>query len=448
MLGASIFSDIFFVAFKLPNLFRRLFAEGAFTQAFLPSLIMAKKKTSFISASFALFFAIILVLCLLVFYFQHAVTDLIAAGFSDDKLKLAAPLVALNFWYLLFIFTASFFGVLLQYRHVFWPSAYSSILLNLGMIFALFFAADYRDIQIVYFLSYGVLIGGVAQILLHFYPLLKYRFWRIFRAGFSSIFIFMHKKKLHSRDSFLHSLKSFLKQFLSSFLGSTTAQFAAFIDTILASFLVSGSISHLYYANRIFQLPLALFAIATSMAIFPKLIRQIRDKNDAEANLILKNSFWFLLILLCACALGGIMLRNEIIFILFERGEFTRSDTLTTASIFGAYLMGLVPFGICKIFSLVLYARGHQGRAALFSGISLIFGTAIGAILMQFFGAFGLALGSSVGGFVLLLLTLKEYGFAHFINILFYKKGILALILVLFLEFFSILLFLHFLSLR
>ena len=201
-------------------------------------------------------------------------------------------------------------------------------------------------------------------------------------------------------------------------LGSSTAQIASFIDTILASFLASGSISYLYYANRIFQLPLAIFAIAISTALFPMVAKSIKAKQESQVLQSMKKSFWFLCFMLLACAIGGIMLDKQIIWLLYERGKFVRSDTIECALVFCGYMIGLVPFGLARIFSLYLYATMKQALAAKISAISLGFGVVFSLIFMQFLGAFGLALAGSLSGFVLFGFTIKAFGFAKFWGII------------------------------
>ena len=531
ILGAGIYSDIFFVAFKFPNLFRRIFCEGAFSQSFLPNFIASSKKGAFVVLTLGAFSIILLCLSLFVMAFSGGVTRILALGFSQNLIEIAKPIVAIHFWYLLLVFWVTFFSALLQYKQHFWVSAYNTALLNIAMILALFLAQGKDELEIVYFVSYGVLLGGVAQVGLHFYPLWKLGFWRLFVCGVLEIkkaffsggnspagshlanpstplhcgarpsaphsqgeticqsttsrarivdssisesslrenpqdsrgnltqndktnspslaegvrgrvdsnaelslqdsesecgktrqsrsFFSNDSKQQKSLASKIKSeLKSFFCQFLPAMLGSSTAQIASFIDTILASFLASGSISYLYYANRIFQLPLAIFAIAISTALFPMVAKSIKAKQESQVLQSMKKSFWFLCFMLLACAIGGIMLDKQIIWLLYERGKFVRSDTIECALVFCGYMIGLVPFGLARIFSLYLYATMKQALAAKISAISLGFGVVFSLIFMQFLGAFGLALAGSLSGFVLFGFTIKAFGFAKFWGII------------------------------
>lgn len=402
ILGANIYSDIFFVAFKLPNLFRRIFAEGAFTQAFIPSYAKSKHKIRFSSIIFLQLLAFLIVLSLVVTLFSTLITKAIAIGFDEKTVDLAAPLVAINFYYLPLIFIVTFMAALLQYKHHFATTAFSTALLNLGMIGALLLSQGMEKYEITFYLSYGVLIGGLLQVLVHIIAIRK--------KNLAKIFTFRnHKKK--EKDKFY-------KSFWGATLGGSTIQISAFIDTWLASFLVTGSISYLYYANRVFQLPLALFAIATSTALFPMIARAIKNKDEEKALKLMKKSTTILLGLLGIATFIGIVFNDLIIWILFERGAFSSEDTSNTAFILTMYLIGLVPYGLAKIFSLWLYAHEKQFLAAKISMIALGANILFALILIVPFKAAGLAFASTLGGFILFFLTIKEFGFTKFKNLL------------------------------
>ncbi|TLD85331.1 murein biosynthesis integral membrane protein MurJ [Helicobacter sp. MIT 11-5569] len=434
-LGAGIYSDIFFVAFKLPNLFRRVFGEGAFNQAFLPGLFNARLRGGFALKIGLIFCTILIVLSCFAGIFSASITKLLAFGFSDDLIELTAPLVAINFWYLLLIFIVTLFGAMLQFKRNFTAWAYSPALLNLAMIVALLLARNSEAYEAVIILSYGVLAGGIMQILLHCFPMYRLGFFKLLFAGFKELKTKPHNTNyIDKRKSIDQSVKRFFKQFFPAMLGSSTAQFASFIDTLLASFLASGTISYLYYANRIFQLPLAVFAIATSTALFPLVAKFLKESKEEEALKALSKSFWFLAILLSICTVGGMFLKNEIIWLLFERGKFVREDTLMCANVFVAYLLGLLPFGLARIFSLWLYSKNQQVLAAKISAFSLLVGTFFSLILMQFFGAVGLALAGSISGVFVFLLTLHYFSWKYFLSILWNPKFILLTCLLLCVE--------------
>ncbi len=404
ILGANIYSDIFFVAFKLPNLFRRIFAEGAFTQVFIPAYAKSNHKISFSSVIFLQFIAFILVLSLFVTLFATLITKIIAIGFDEQTVALASPLVAICFYYLPLIFVVTFLAALLQYKHHFATTAFSTALLNIALIFSLLISQNEDKYTITYYLSWGVVAGGVLQVLVHIIAIKRKN------IRFFSFNIKRDKEKFQE--------SKFYKQFYPAVFGSSAAHIAAFLDTWLASFLVSGTISYLYYANRVFQLPLALFAIATSVALFPSVAKAIKKQDEQKALKYLQKAFYILLGLLGIATLIGIVFDKFIVELLFQRGAFLSSDTKQTALILTMYMIGLLPFGLAKIFSLWLYSHEKQGLAAKITMKSLGWNIFLSLVLIIPYGAVGLALASSLSGFILFHYTLKEFGYNRFLQIL------------------------------
>ena len=418
ILGANIYSDIFFVAFKLPNLFRRIFAEGAFTQSFIPNFAKAEKKSLFAYRVFIKFILFLVIFSLIVTLFSDFFTKFIAIGFDEKDIKLASTFVAINFYYLPLIFCVSFFAALLQYKNHFATTAFSTTLLNISLITALLISKDLNKIEIVYALSYGVLIGGILQVIAHIIALKQKRLLKIFIVGFK-----LSRKTEEQKQS-----KIFYRSFYHAILGNSTAQISAFLDTWLASFLASGSISYLYYGNRVFQLPLALFAIALSVGIFPKIAKMLKKGDEKEALFLMGNSFWFLTFILSLSMIGGIILSDEIIKLLFQRGSFSEIDAYHTSQVLTMYLVGLLPFGLSKIFSLWLYSKNLQKKAAKISIYSLTSNVFLSLLLIKPLGVMGLALASSISGFVLFVFTLRAFGVKEFLDIITLQKTILLIV--------------------
>ena len=420
ILGANIYSDIFFVAFKLPNLFRRVFAEGAFTQSFIPNFVKAKKKSLFTYRIFIRFLLFLLFFSLIVTLFSNFFTKAIAIGFSQKEVELASTFVAINFYYLPLIFCVSFFAALLQYKNHFATTAFSTALLNISLITALLLSRDLQKLEIVYAMSYAVIIGGVLQVIAHLIALKSKNLLNIFIVGYR-----LSKRKKKQRES-----KIFYNSFFNAIVGNSTAQISAFLDTWLASFLASGSISYLYYGNRVFQLPLALFAIAMSVGIFPKIAKMLKIGDEKRALKLLGDSFWFLVFVLSLSMIGGVILSDEIAKLLFQRGSFTPTNTLHTSQVLSMYLLGLLPFGLSKIFSLWLYSKNQQNVAAKISLYSLASNIVLSLALIKPLGVTGLALASSISGFVLFAFTIKAFGMKQFLDIISLKKIILLLIVI------------------
>ena len=419
-LGANVYSDIFFIAFKLPNLFRRIFAEGAFTQVFMPAFARTKHKAVFSANIFLLFLSIILIITLLVNLLPALFTKAIAIGFDANTIHLAAPYVAINFWYLPLIFIVTFLSSILQYKGHFATSAFSTALLNLSLIFALLLSKNTNESTIVYYLSFGVVIGGLLQVTIHLFTLYKMGLMKLLYGGFKYL---TKKSKIIKKDT-----GKFKRKFFPAMWGNSTAQVSAFLDTFLASFLATGSISYLYYANRIFQLPLALFAIATSVALFPKVARYLKNNDEKKALANLEKAFWFLSALLTASTIGGIILSHEILKLLFEHGAFSATDTTNTSRVLEMYLLGLLPFGIQKLFVLWLYAQEMQMRAAKIATLSLLTYIVFALTFIVPFGAAGLSLASTLGGYVSLFFTIKVFGKERFFAILLNKKLIYLIV--------------------
>ncbi|BCX79469.1 murein biosynthesis integral membrane protein MurJ [Campylobacter sp. 19-13652] len=423
ILGAGVWADIFFIAFKVPNLFRRIFGEGAFSQAFLPAFTISRFKGAFAASVFLRFALAALFACALVTVFSVPFTRVIATGLSEDEIISAAPLVGINFFYLFFIYCVTFLGALLQYEGHFATTAFSTSLLNLSMICALIIAREYGAKEVAYALSYGVIIGGILQVLLHIFVISKKRMGPTLYLAFKDKILSKNKKRQVS-------LSGFYSQFTHALVGSSALQLSAFIDTWLASFLASGAISYLFYANRIFQLPLAVFAIALAQPLFVRINRLLKSNDESTALSLISKSGYVLLFLLASAALWGIGLSEFIVWLLFERGNFSAADTVATAEVLSAYLVGLVPFGLAKIFSLWLYAKMAQKTAAKIAILSVVINLILAAILMQYLGAAGIALASSIGGFLQLGLYLFYFGRKNFFAIISLKKSLILILAI------------------
>lgn len=416
ILGAGLWADIFFIAFKTPNLFRRIFGEGAFSQAFLPALTRSKHKFIFATKIGCQMGAFILLLCCLVALFSGFFTKIIATGLDPKEIAQAAPLVAINFSYLFFIYCVVFLGTLLQQSGHFATTSYSTTLLNLAMISALILHQNSSQQDVAYALSWAVVAGGVAQVVLHIIVIFKSKIGRALLLGLRA-----------KKDRAKSGIKGFYKQFFKGLLGSSASQLSSFLDTWLASFLAFGSISYLFYANRLFQLPLSVFGIALSQVLFVHINRLIAQNKEQEAIDLSAKSFGWLCLILGSAMLFEIVFAKHIIWLLFQRGSFLASDTEQTANVLIAYALGLLPAGLSKLFSLWLYAKQRQGLAAKIAILSLVLNFIIALVLMQFLGACGIALASSISSLILLVLYIKFFGYANFCAII---KPKIALLII------------------
>ena len=265
-LGTGVLADAFFVAFRIPNTFRRLFSEGTFNAAFVPSYALELTKGKIQSNKFAnnifnLLFLGLFFLVLVVQIFMPAFVSIIAPGFVDDikKMELAINLTRITFPFLFFISLASFFSAILNSHNRFAASSAAPIILNIVLIGILFFSKILND-ELVYYLSYGVSLSGIVQLLF------LYKFVSIFYSLKFNFKIRINKK-----------VKIFFKKLLPSIFSSGVTQINILIGTIIASFQES-AVSYLYYADRIYQINLAIAGIAIGVVVLPQLSKHIQSK--------------------------------------------------------------------------------------------------------------------------------------------------------------------------
>ena len=269
-LGTSFLADAFFVAFRIPNTFRRLFSEGAFNAAFVPSyaseLSKEKKKSDkFANEVFNLLLLSLLTLILIVQLFMPAFVSLIAPGFIGDteKIDLAINLTRITFPFLMLISLASFFSAILNSHNRFAEAAAAPIILNIILIIVLLFSKSLND-NLVYYLSYGVTLSGLLQLIFLYTFVKKYLKFK-----------FNFKLKVSSKVNF------FFKKLLPSIFSSGVTQINILVGTIIASFQAS-AVSYLYYADRIYQINLAIAGIAIGVVILPQLSKHIQQKKERK----------------------------------------------------------------------------------------------------------------------------------------------------------------------
>ena len=269
-LGTSFLADVFFVAFRIPNTFRRLFAEGTFNAAFVPSytseLVKSKTKSNiFANEIFNLLFIGLLLLILVVEIFMPAFVSLIAPGFVEDKekIKLAVDLTRITFPFLMFVSLASFFAAILNSHNKFAAASAAPIILNLILIAILFFGSYLGD-NLIFYLSYGVSLAGFFQL--------------FFLYRFVNKFYFV---RFNFRFKINNKVKFFFKKLLPSIFSSGVTQINILVGTIIASFQAS-AVSYLYYADRIYQINLAIAGIAIGVVVLPQLSKHVYLKKKKK----------------------------------------------------------------------------------------------------------------------------------------------------------------------
>ena len=356
-LGTSFLADVFFVAFRIPNTFRRLFSEGTFNAAFVPSYSSeltkgTNKSNKFAGEVFNLLFLSLFVFVLLIEIFMPAFVALIAPGFVDEKEKisLAIDLTRITFPFLLLISIASFFSAILNSHNRFAEAAAAPIILNIILIILLFFSKILND-ELVYYLSYGVTLAGLLQSVFLYYFVKKY-----FVLKFKFRFLLSKKVKI------------FFKKLIPSIFSSGVTQINILVGTIIASFQAS-AVSYLYYADRIYQINLAIAGIAIGVVILPQLSKYVIQKNKKKIHLIQNKALELSLFLSLPASIALLVASEEIISALFGYGQFNENSVSNSAKALFFFSFGLPAFAMIKVFSNFFFAN-HDTKTPFY--ISLL----------------------------------------------------------------------------
>jgi putative peptidoglycan lipid II flippase len=401
LFGAGTATDAFFVAFRIPNLLRRLVGEGSLTVSFIPvySEYLSRKSKEesdeLVSASFSVLTIFLLFLTAMGILFSPWIVKAIAYGFSQEpeKFRLTVFLNRMMFPYIFFIgLVAWAMGILNSLKHFAAP-ALAPVLLNISIIAcALFLSGSLADP--VTSLAIGVLLGGVAQFLFQL-PFIR-------RKG---ITIRFHFKPSHPGVRRMGSLMA------PSILGLAVTQLNVVVNTFLASYLAEGSISYLYYADRLLEFPMGVFAIAIATAVLPALSDEAArgDLNGVKETLSFALRLTFLVIL--PAMVGLIVLRYPILNLLFQRGAFTEHSTEMTAQALFFYALGLVAFAGVRILVPVFYSLQDTRTPVKVAFLSLLANACLGVVLMIPLKHGGLAFASSLAAgvnFAVLAILLRK----------------------------------------
>jgi putative peptidoglycan lipid II flippase len=395
IIGAGPVADAFFVAFRLPNHFRAIFAEGAFNAAFIPAYARVRTQGGPLAASlfgdriFTLLLASQVVLLALAFIFTPQAIEVLAPGFSRDpqQFALAVSLTRITFPYLLLITLVTLWSGILNALHRFASAAAAPILLNITMMATL--AVAFLFPSAGHAAAWGVLISGVLQAALVGGD--------TFHAGVMTSF-----RALRWDDD----VRRFFKALLPATVGSAGTQLALFADTIIASFLSAGAISALYYADRIDQLPIGVIGIAIGTVLVPEMTHRLAAGDEAGARSAQNRAIEFALLLAVPCVVAFIVVPGPIMRGLFMRGAFNAADAHAAALTLVAYTIGLVPFVLIRSVVAPFLARGDTAtpvKAALIgTGVNIVLKIALMFPLAQV----GLALATSIGAWINFILVL------------------------------------------
>jgi putative peptidoglycan lipid II flippase len=392
--GASLETDAFFIAFKIPNLLRRIFAEGAFAQAFIPILSEYKyfkcKNTTkdFVSYISGLMILVLSVLTVLGIFFSNIIILGVAPGFSNtmQKLTLSILLLKFTFPYIFFISLSAFMSAILNTWYYFLIPAISPILLNVTIIVFVLFLSKYFSPPILS-LGIAVLAGGVIQLVYQLPVLKKIGLLVIPHISFKNIGVYRVLLKMSS-----------------AILGVSASQISSVINTIFSSFFVSSSISCAYYADRLIEFPAGILGVSLSTILLPLLSKSISTRNKKEYSTLLNWGLRVSLILSFPCAIIVFFLAKQIITILFQYGKFTDSDVCVTQEILIAYSFGLVALILVKVLASGFYAYHDIKTPMKISIITLLITQFSNCILIIPFQYVGLAISISVSAWINALL--------------------------------------------
>ncbi len=361
--GAGLATDAFFVAFKLPNLLRRIFAEGAFSQAFVPILAEYKNQQgeeatrtfiAYVSGLLTLVLALVTALGILAAPWVIWVT---APGFADtpEKFALTTDLLRVTFPYILLISLSSLAGAILNTWNRFSVPAFVPTLLNVAMIGFALFLTPYFDPPVMV-LGWAVLAGGLLQLL--------YQLPHLRKIGMLVL------PRLNLRDSGVWRV---MKLMLPAILGVSVSQISLIINTIFASFLAAGSVSWMYYADRLMELPSGVLGVALGTILLPMLAKTYSNKDRHEYSRLLDWGLRLCFLLVLPCSLALAILAEPLTVSLFQYGKFTTVDAAMTQRALVAYSVGLLGIILVKVLAPGFYAQQNirtPVKIALFTLVS------------------------------------------------------------------------------
>ena len=373
-LGSGPLADAFFVAFRIPNTFRRLFAEGTFNAAFVPSyaseLANGKDQSErFATNVFSLLIISLFFLVLVIEIFMPLFLFLIAPGFTGDqnKMDLAINLTRITFPFLFFVSLSSFFSAILNSHNRFAAAAAAPVVLNIFLIAVLVYGNLLGD-SLVYYLSYGVTIAGITQFFYLYFYVKKF-----YLPNFSF------------KISIDYKIKNFFSKLLPSIFSSGVTQINILIGTIIASFQAS-AVSYLYYADRIYQINLAIAGIAIGTVVLPQLSKLIETENKSEILLIQNKALELSLFLSIPATVALFIASKPIVSALFGYGSFSETSVENSAIALFYFSLGLPAFSLIKVFSSFFFARHDTKTPFYISLISVLLNILISVLFFKKLG--------------------------------------------------------------
>ena len=385
--GANALTDAFFVAFKIPNFFRRLFGEGAFSQAFVPILAEAKASNDKNEVNLVInhigtkFLKVLIVTTIIFVIASPIVIAIFAWGFYIDpdptKYDAASMMLRITFPYLLFIGLTAFAGSILNSYERFAAPAFTPVILNISIIIFAYYSSDWFSEPIIA-LALGVFVGGLLQLLFQIPFLLKLgKFPKIVKGD-------------HPSESLLK------KRMIPALFGVSVSQINLLVDTIVASFLISGSVTWLYYSDRLMELPLALIGIAIATVALSKLSNYFAQNDNENFIKTIDSAIKYFLIFGIPSSIGLMLLAEEIVITLFQYNEFTPSAALQSSRSLIAYGAGLTFFILVKIFATIFLSRGDTKTPVKVGIVAMLSNIILNIILAYYFSHVGIATATSL----------------------------------------------------
>jgi len=403
-LGTGPLADTFFVAFRIPNTFRRLFSEGTFNAAFVPSYssLIGNKKISqkFANNIFNLLVIGLFFLVLIIEIMMPLFIFLIAPGFDGDyqKMELAITLTRITFPFLMFISLASFFSAILNSHNKFAIASAAPIILNILLIVVLLLGKILDD-QLVYYLSYAVTISGILQFIFLYFFIKRY-----------------FSPRINLSFKIDDKIKKFFKKLIPSIFSSGVTQINILVGTIIASFQ-AGAVSYLYYADRIYQINLAIAGIAIGTVILPQLAKHIKSNKKNKIELIQNKALELSLFLSIPATLALLIASEEIISSLFGYGSFDEQSVKNSAKALFYFAIGLPAFSLIKVFSTFFFARHNIKIPFYISLVSVSLNIFISIIFFKEVGFIIIPIATTVSSWfnaILLFVFLKKKFFFSF----------------------------------
>ena len=383
-LGAGRMSDIFFAAFKLPNLFRDLLGEGALSAIFIPMYTDMKKDEGFAKNVFSWLMVILLGLTIVFEVFMPLVIWALAPGFSEDpgKMQLTVTIARIMFFYVIFICGAAFLSAVLNAHSRFILAAFMPVMLNIMLIGALAASVFYGNQYIIYVMAATVVVSGILQFFI---------LWQRIRAKHFGLRLVIP----HWNDQ----IKSMFKRFGVSLVGSGFYQITIIVGTLVASWQ-SGAVSWLYYSDRMVQLPFAMIGLAVGTVLISSISKALTDGNMRSVHLQQNSSMRRSMMLIIPCMVGLFVLAEPIIRILFQHGAWTPESTHAVALAIKIQCLVLPAMLISQIYSKTLYASQDVNTPVRTSVISLGVATVIYLALFPMIGYLSIPVGVVVSGYV------------------------------------------------